>query len=84
MGANFDSFPPNCHPEPDSGSQDFDIQTSIWRFRNKFGMTGVFCHPELVSGSQDFGIWTSIRRFRNKFGMTGRFFSHPRPSDDTI
>ena len=52
MGANFDSFPSNCHPELDSGSQDFDIWTSIWRFRNKFGMTGVFCHPELVSGSQ--------------------------------
>ena len=51
MGANFDSFPPNCHPEPDSGAQDFDIRTSIRRFRNKFGMTGVFCHPELVSGS---------------------------------
>ena len=51
MGANFDSFPPNCHPELDSGSQDFDIRTSIRRFRNKFGMTGVFCHPELDSGS---------------------------------
>ena len=51
MGANFDSFPPNCRPELVSGPQNFDIQTSIRRFRNQFGMTGVFCHPELVSGS---------------------------------
>lgn len=27
MGANFDSFPPNCHPELDSGS---------FRLRKKF------------------------------------------------
>lgn len=51
MGANFDSFPPNCHPEPDSGAQDFDIRTSIRRFRNKFGMMVNFCHAEAVSGS---------------------------------
>ncbi len=61
------------HPELDSGSQGRGLSTSIWRFRNKFGMTAYFRHPAIKQPQNRSPPWPSPTRGRSSRRNTSVF-----------
>ncbi len=59
------------HPELDSGSQGRGLSTSIWRFRNKFGMTAYFRHPAIKQPQTP-----PLPRLRERAGVEIRSISY--------
>ncbi len=61
------------NPELDSGSQGRGLSTSIWRFRNKFGMTAYFRHPAIKQPQNRSPPWPSPTRGRSSRRNTSVF-----------
>ena len=61
------------HPELGSGPQGRGLSTSIWRFRNKFGMTAYFRHPAIKQPQNRSPPWPSPTRGRSSRRNTSVF-----------